>query len=374
MESKIPILFVISNAEFSGAERQLLLLASHLDKTKFEPEVCCMEGEGTFTDAVKETKLPLHIIRRKRSIDLKRFISLFKLIRKRKYQIVHSFTWSANQYARLSRLFANFNLISGERGRDLELINLENLVDKLFSPMSDYIVFNSVKQHDKYAMRMLLRKIPLRTIYNGIDIKNFQSPASMIMKRLLGLGSKERLIGTVGNFTAHKNFDMFINVCEKMISLKSDVHFVAIGDGREKAYYKEIIHRKGLEEKLSLIGRREDIEKLLSEFDLFLLTSTWEGMPNVIMEAMASGVPVISTNVDGCSELIQDSVNGFLVNSNDIDCMVSKIMLLLEDSDLQKKVIQNGLQTIQSKFSLEKMVNAYETLYLNLNIIEGQKK
>jgi len=135
------ILYVIANAQFSGAERQLLLLATHLDKIKFEAEVCCLEGEGTFTEEVIKARLPLHIIERCRSFDVSRLYRLTKMIKKRKYQIVHSFTWSANQYARLVRLFVKFKLVCGERGRDIVPINMENIIDRILSPISDHIIF-----------------------------------------------------------------------------------------------------------------------------------------------------------------------------------------------------------------------------------------
>lgn len=367
MKSKrIKLLFVIANAQFSGAERQLLLLAKHLNKNRFIAEVCCLEGEGTFTEAVRKAELPLHIFHRERSFDLKRLFSLVKLIRKEKYQIVHSFTWSANQYARLARLFVKFKLVSGERGRDLVPINMENIIDRILSSISHHIVFNSNIQLQKYLRGKNLKNKSVSVIFNGIDFEQFQNKGQNILRSLLDVNVKTMLIGTIGNFTAHKNFRMFIEVCEKLIKQNSDIHFVAIGEGKEKNYFADLIKHKGLKNRLTLTGRIKNIEKVIPSLDLLLLTSTWEGMPNVILESMASEVPVISTNVDGCNEIIQDGVNGFSVDSNDVDSMVSKISLLLVNSALRQKVIQNGLLTIQSKFSLEKMVNAYESLYVSL--------
>lgn len=359
MKSKIPILFVIANAEFSGAERQLLLLASHLDKTKFEAEVCCLEGEGTFTEEVIKAGLPLHIIKRRRSFDIGRLIRLTKLIKQKKYQIVHSFTWSANQYTRLARLFVRFKLVSGERGRDLIPINIENIIDSLLYCLSDCIVFNSSIQSQKYRHR----NSSIRVIQNGIDLNKFQNNKLNNIKSSLGLSKESIVIGTVGNFTAHKNFEMFVKVCEKVIFSDYNIHFVAIGDGRNKDHYAELIKQRKIESKLTLVGRIKNIEKVIHDLDVFLLTSTWEGMPNVILEAMASGVTVIATNVDGCKEIIRDGVNGYLVDVDDVENMVSRIMLLLNNMALRQKIIHNGLQTIQSKFLLEKMVNAYESVY-----------
>jgi glycosyltransferase involved in cell wall biosynthesis len=364
LSNKIKILFVIANAELSGAEKQLLLLASHLDKNKFNAEICCLEGEGTFTDAIEAADIPLHIINRKRSFDLKRLFHLIRLINKEKYQIVHSFTWSANQYARLARLFLRFILVSGERGRNLEPINIENTIDKILSPLSNHTVFNSNIQLQKYYKEKNQKNKPVSVIFNGVDADKFIKKDESYFKSIFNLSENSILIGTVGNFSIDKNFEMFIDVCEKILTTRQNIYFVAVGDMKGRTFYQDIIRRKNLENKLILVGRRNDIEKILSGLDVFLLTSTSEGMPNVILEAMASEVPVISTNVDGCNEIIKNGESGFLVDIDDVNKMVSKIILLLDDSVLKKKVIQKALKTIQSKFSLEKMVINYESLYL----------
>lgn len=355
------ILFVIANSQLSGSESQLLLLASNLNNNKFNSEICCLESEGTFSDAVKKTGIPLHVIHRRHSFDLNRLICLIKLIRKRKYQIVHSFNWSANQYVRIARIFFKFTVISSERGRDYDNL-FHNSIEKLLSYFSDIIIFNSFSQMKKYKI-INRTNTPTLVINNGIDTKKYKIDNGSILRSTLQLQPKITLVGTIGNFSNPKNFKMFIYVCEKIIKIISDIHFIAIGEGENKKHYAKIIRQRGLSNHLSLLGRREEIENNLPDFDIFLLTSRREGMPNVILEAMASEVPVIATKVDGCKEIIQDGVNGYLVDVDNVDDMVSKIMLLIKDSNLREEVVQNGLLTIKSKFLLKEMVDQYQNIY-----------
>lgn len=355
------VLFVIANSQLSGAESQLLLLASNLNNNKFSAEICCLEGEGTFTAAVIKTGLPLHIIHRRQSFDLNRLIGLIKLVRKGRYQIVHSFNWSANQYVRIVRIFFKFLVISSERGRDYNNW-FRNFIERLICRYSDVVIFNSFSQMDKYN-NINSVKIQKMVIYNGIDTKKYKKRNNSYIKSILQLQLSKKLIGTVGNFSAPKNFGMFIDVCKKIARKNPNIHFLAVGDGKNKEHFQELSRQNGLDKKLTFLGRREDIEKILQGFDAFLLTSTREGMPNVILEAMASEIPVIATKEDGCNEIIQDGLNGYLVDVDNVDDMVSKTMLLLKDYAIRQKFVQNGLLTIQSKFLLEKMVARYEHIY-----------
>jgi len=363
---RIRILFVISNSSLSGAESQLLLIANSLDKNKYDVEICCLDSVGSFTKAVKDSGIPIHIIERRKRFDIKRLIGIIKLIKVKNYDIINSFTWSANQYVRIARLFLRFKLVSGERGRFIDKKHMENYIDRILSPLSDLIIFNSEAQRDKYIL--INEKYAKKTmvIHNAVEVNRFTHKNNNVIKELIGLGDDTILIGTVGNFSISKNFDMFIELSNKLKDSKYKTHFVAIGIGPRKKLYEKIINSKNLSSHISLIGRREDLNNIFCELDIFVLSSVQEGMPNVILEAMASKVIVISTSVDGCKEIITDSVNGFLVKSNDVESMVHKISFILENPDKVKKMIYNAYSDINYKYTVKKMINKYDYYYRGL--------
>ena len=174
------------------------------------------------------------------------------------------------------------------------------------------------------------------------------------------------MIGTIGNFSKPKNFDMFINVCSKLSIEFKYLHFVAIGDSKYRRGYEQTVEQRGLSNKISFLGYVKDINALLPNLDMLVLTSTREGMPNVIMESMASKVLVISTNIDGAKELIDHEDNGFLVDSNDINGMVDIISKTLNNHFNIDNIIHNAFMKISNNFSIEDMVNQYQETFISL--------
>ena len=365
-KKNIKILFVIPNSEISGAEHQLILLVENIDKNIFDVEVCCLDGEGPFTRHIKKINVKCYEIYRNGSFDFYRLIKLNSIIKSNNFDFIVPFCWSAIQYTRLVSFLNNVKHIACERGHDYNLFQFSNIISMVLEPISDLIIFNSKIQMENYKQKLRLKKIPLKTIHNGINIKRFIPQNSKILLNHLNLPKETVLIGTIGNFSSHKNFDMFINVCSKLLINNENLHFVAIGDSIYRKGYESIIDKKGLSKNFSFLGYVKEINNLLPNLEILILTSTWEGMPNVVMEAMASKVLVVSTNIDGVRELIDDGKNGFLVESKDVDAMVGVISNILNDRYNIDNVINNAFVKISNNFSIENMVNQYQKTFISL--------
>ena len=364
---KIKILFVIPNSEISGAENQLILLVENIDKNIFDVEVCSLDGGGPFTRHITKLNIICHEIHRSGSYDFFRLIKLNSLIKSNNFDFIVSFCWSAIQYTRLVSLFKNVKHIACERGHDYDLLNLDNIISKILEPISSLIIFNSKVQMDKYSEKFRFKKIALATIVNGINVNDFQSKKDKSLLKQLNLPLETILLGTIGNFSEHKNFEMFIDVCANLSKKFDYLHFIAVGHSISKKNYEEIVDKRNLGKKISFLGYVKGIDKIISNLDMFLLTSIWEGMPNVIMESMASKVPVVSTDIDGVRELIDDGENGFLVKSNDVNGMVSIISNILNNHYDIDLVISNAFEKISKNFSIDKMVLEYQDTFLALN-------
>ena len=169
--------------------------------------------------------------------------------------------------------------------------------------------------------------------------------------------------------TAPKNIPMFLKVAEKVISENNKISFLYVGNGKDLNKYKYLAKEKGIDEKIFFVGRQEKILQILKSCDIFILTSKREGMPNVIIEAMAAKTPVISTKVDGVNDIITDNVNGCLIESEDSDEMKNKIFKILSNDDLRNLICKNAEKTVRHKFNKNIMVNSYEK-HIKLNFIE----
>tara|TARA_Y100001970_G_C14217135_1_gene850331 strand:+ start:1034 stop:2134 length:1101 start_codon:yes stop_codon:yes gene_type:complete len=366
MKKRNKILFVIPNSQISGAENQLLLLIKNMDLKRFELEACCLDGDGPFLDYLKNLGLTGYSIERNKSFDFLRLKKLYKIIKKNNYDTVVSFCWSAIQYSRLCCLFLPSRHIACERGHDYNKFNVINIISRILEPISDQIIFNSKIQMFKYQKKFQIKNVPIQTIHNGINIDDFQNKKRILIHRDLNLRPDTKLIGTVGNFTSVKNFNMFIEVCEKITQSYDDIHFLAIGDGQNRGKYESIVRSKNLENKLTFLGYRKNMNEIFPCLDIFLLTSNREGMPNVVMEAMVCRVPVITTNIDGSKELIDNEINGYLVEKNDVSMMVKIIEKIINNPQTKSTITKYAFEKISKNFTVEKMVEKYEDLFLQI--------
>ena len=357
------LLFVISNSSISGAEKQLLLLLKNLDKKKYFVEVCCLGNSGSFTEAVSNLGLTIHISGRSNRFEFGRLIFLFKLLKLHNYDWVISYCYSANQYTRIASLFSRSPHIACERGHDYSENNIENFLIKILSPISRLILFNSKVQMASYKKNMKYFQPKIKCIYNGISIDDYADRKLNTIYDTYNLNKDVKIIGTIGNFSEHKNFNMFIDVCEKLYNVDKNIHFFAIGEGPAKKHYIDIISKRQLGEVFTFTGYIDPVFPILSQFDVFLLTSSWEGMPNVVMEAMLNEVPVVSTNIDGSRELINHGENGFLVNINDNNTMV-KFVLDIVNKNIDLRLLTNKAKSdIIKKYSLNTMIKNYQRVF-----------
>ena len=152
---------------------------------------------------------------------------------------------------------------------------------------------------------------------------------------------------------------------ENIYNLRDDIFFIYAGSGPQLELYKNFVEENKLTNVLKFIGRQNQIPGILKSCCLFLLTSKSEGMPNVILEAMASGLPVVTTPVDGVKEIIEDGINGIFVPVDDVNKMTQEIIRLADNLELRKRISTAALKRVEY-FSMEKMIKNYEDIYLKL--------
>jgi glycosyltransferase involved in cell wall biosynthesis len=152
----------------------------------------------------------------------------------------------------------------------------------------------------------------------------------------------------------------------KIIKNNNKIKFVIIGTGVLHEKLQSMIQNLKLQNHVFLLGKREDVYDILLESDIFILSSRYEGLPNVILEAMSAAKPVIATNIGGSAELIIDNQNGFLIEKNDKQALLRKLDLLIEDENLRVRMGKEGRKIAQEKFSMEIMIEKAEAIYREL--------
>jgi glycosyltransferase involved in cell wall biosynthesis len=205
-------------------------------------------------------------------------------------------------------------------------------------------------------------------IRSGIDIGSFQVRTSdrVTMRKTLGVDERVPLVAMIACFKPQKAPLDFIRVAKLVLDEIHDVQFLLVGDGVLRPAIEKLIRELEIRDKMLLAGWRRDIPAIMQSIDLLVLTSLWEGLPRVLPEAMASGIPVVATKVNGSPEAVQDGVNGYLLPPRAITLMAQKVIQLVQDPRKARAMGEKGRELVQA-FDIWKMVKQQETLYANLS-------
>jgi glycosyltransferase involved in cell wall biosynthesis len=203
-------------------------------------------------------------------------------------------------------------------------------------------------------------------IRSGIDIAQYRDVEvdPLALRREFGIPPQAPVIGTVSRLAAQKAPEDFLKVAQMVCQRYPQARFVFIGGGPMQAEFQAGIVAYGLQENVINLGYRHDIPRMLRLFDVFLLTSLWEGLPRVFPQAMCAGLPIVATRVDGASEAVLEGKTGYLANPRDCAMMARRVMQLLENTTLRREMGTNAREYVHPTFCDRAMVEQIEKVYL----------
>jgi glycosyltransferase involved in cell wall biosynthesis len=206
----------------------------------------------------------------------------------------------------------------------------------------------------------------IEVIENGIPLDKFDSISTKVSDKLkneIGLLSENQVIGIVARLAVEKDHKTSIHAFSEVLKANENAILLIVGDGPLNESLRELARDLAIESSIRFLGFRQNIAELISIFDIFVLSSTSEGMSLTLLEAMASKKPIVATNVGGNPEVVQDQLTGFIVPPQNPTLMAHAISNLLKDNELAKEFGLNGYQRIKSKYSLVSMTEKYKKLY-----------
>jgi glycosyltransferase involved in cell wall biosynthesis len=224
---------------------------------------------------------------------------------------------------------------------------------------------------DRLNNRSLAKLLERQAIYipNAIPIEKFTN--IQVDKKLkmqsIGIPPDAAVIGTIGRLTNQKGFSYLIDAIPHVLEEHPQAYFLIIGDGPLAAELKAQSERLDVASHTFFVGRRSDVDELFGCMDLFVSSSLWEGIPTVILEAMASEVPVLATSIPGTSELVHHGVNGWLVPAEEPQALSKGISHLLNSPTLRQELVIHAQETVQN-YSIKSIAEKYEQLYLRTQV------
>lgn len=366
--AKRKIALVIGQLGLGGGEGQLFELATGLSREEaFEPHVYCLSARmEPYGRLLKEAGIEVTQI--STGADFLRALKLARNLRSDGAELVHSFLFIGNRYSLLAtKLMGGVPLVTSARNckRDPGILGALN---RAAFRASRAIVCNShaVARYIGEVYRAPKERIVV--IYNGVDPRRFFPLTNGRRSQNGG----PVVIGTAGRVELQKNPLLFVEAAAELRRRIGDCRFLVAGGGSQLAAAKFRAASLGIGDELEFLGPRTDIPEFMRQLDVFWLTSDWEGTPNAVLEAMASGVPVVATRVGGCAEIIEDGRTGYLVPPGTVSDLVARTEILLKDRSKAKEIGRQAAETARKKFSIEAMVAAASRLYRRvLDIEEG---
>jgi glycosyltransferase involved in cell wall biosynthesis len=346
-----------------GTERLVIEICRQL-ASRAESMVCCLDEPGAWAAELEDLHVPVVALGRQPGFQPSLAVQVARLIKANDIDVVHCHHYSPYVYGLIASRLTNVRLVFTEHGRlsDGAPSQKRRFVNPLLSLLGGRVcaVSADLKQH------MVAEGFPARrvqVVYNGIDPGH--RPTSLerhLAREALGVPRGAFVTGTVGRLDPVKNLPAMLRAHALLVAKHPDTRAVIVGDGPERGALAALAAELGIADSVIFTGYRSDVRALMASFDVYLNTSTYEGVSLTILEAMASSLPVVATPVGGNPEVVVDQETGLLVPGR-ARAIADAISLLCLDARRRRLMGDAGRWRVIRHFSIARMVDDYASAY-----------
>ncbi|WP_010585647.1 glycosyltransferase [Schlesneria paludicola] len=364
--SPIRLVFCITELDLGGAERALTQLVLGLNRDEWEPHVICLGPSGHFVDVLKGEQIPVICLNARGIASLPRIlIRLTQELRRLRPALVQTFLFHANLLGRVAARFAGIpHVVSGIRVAD-HRSRWYGRLDRWTNSLVTTNVCVSQGVADYSADVVGLARSKLRVIPNAVEIERFANAPPTDL-RSLGIPDGSRTFIAIGRLERQKGMDLLIDAVALWKTIPDDVQILIVGDGHDRDSLQAQVAEHRLTDRVHFAGPRQDIPGLLKSACALVLASRWEGMPNVVLEAMATGRAVIATRVEGVPEIVRDRVSGLVVSPDSPADLRSALEWFAENPQFVESAGSESQRIVRESFTTEATCKAYTNVYRTL--------
>jgi glycosyltransferase involved in cell wall biosynthesis len=322
-------------------------------------------GFATLRQRARESDAPLVEIDDRGPLDWRVLGALLDVCRRERVAIWHGHEYKSNLLGLLLRPLWPMRLVTTVHGwvQQTQRTPLYYAIDRLCLPRYERVICVSTDLHDE-CLKRGVRPERCLLIENGVDTATFSRRRDRAeAKRPFGVPAERFLIGAAGRLSAEKGFDVLIRAVAGLLREGADVQLLLAGDGDQKTALQALIAELGCAERVQLLGHCADMRALFEALDVFALSSRREGLPNVVLEALAMEVPVVATRIAGVPRLIRHEENGLLVEPEACEALQQALARLASDAGLRARLAQAGRQTVESSWSFAARMQKIAALY-----------
>ena len=366
-------LLLVSDLEFGGAQRQVIELANQMNPRRFNVHVCALAEYVPLSASLSGRDSRLHIVRKRHKFDFTVIPKLARLMRELRVKVLHTFLFDAEFFGRIAGRLAGVPAIIGsERNTDYVPLRRHLWAFAMTRSCSDAVIANSKAGADFNSRTFHVPRANFRVVHNGVDTDRFRPRDTGALRVKVGIADRHRVVGMFASFKEQKNHPYLLRAAHQVIERVPDVRFLFVGDelymgmSDSVGYHKTVqtmVDDLGLREHCLFLGNQDDVENYYGLCDLTVLPSLFEGTPNVALESMACGVPVVATNVSDNASIIPDGEVGFIVPLDDEKALADRICRLLEDEELRSRMGENAREWATGQFSGKQLADKTAAVY-----------
>lgn len=367
------IAHVIHHFDVGGLENGMVNLINRIPEDRYRHAVVCMQGYSDYSRRIRHPDVKFFALDKKPGKDFGVYRRMARVLRELKPDIVHTRNLSALEGQFAAAWCGVPARVHGEHGRDVFDLHGKNrkynLLRKLARPLVHRYIALSRDLRQWLIDTVGVAPERIAQIYNGVDIERFHARDGA--RSAFGppgfAGGEQIVIGSVGRMAVVKDFPTlvraFLDVVAARPELRAKLRLAIVGDGQSRPACQALADEAGASDIVWLPGERDDVAELMRGFDLFVLPSLGEGISNTILEAMASGLPVVATHVGGNPELVEDGVTGRLVSPGNPQALAQALLDYVDDPARLARQGAAARARVEANFSMDAMVRGYLGVY-----------
>jgi glycosyltransferase involved in cell wall biosynthesis len=361
------ILFLSTSMGMGGADKQLLSAAQELRSRGHEVLIVSLTSLGPMGLEARSIGLPTESLKMRRGVpDPRGMARLVQLVRAWKPDVLHSHMVHANLMARALRLLVPLPVMIGTIHNIHEAGRLWMTAYRLTNRLVDQMTIVSQAAADRFIREGIVPRGLLRVIPNGVDpeqFRNIPADAREALRRSLGV-EREFAWLAVGRFEIAKDYPNMLRAFARVREQHPQAVLLLVGRGSLQAETQELARTLGLGQGVRFLGVRQDVPELMSAADGYVMSSAWEGMPMVLLEAAAAGLPIVATRVGGNQEVVKNEETGFLVPPRDPEALGRALLRLMGLTEAQRHTMgERGREHVRAQYGLGRVAEQWENLY-----------
>jgi glycosyltransferase involved in cell wall biosynthesis len=366
------VLQLIPTLDRSGAEKQMVLLAAGLPRGRFRVEAAALTRLGPLAADLEAAGVPVTLIGKRHKADPIALVRLARFLKDRKFDVVQTWIFAANVYGRLAARRARVPVVvTAEMAVDLWKGRAQLAIDRKLAAWTDRVVGNSRAVAEFYRTEAGIPAEKLAVIPSGIGDDEPPAVDPRAVRAELGIAPDAPVALFAGRLAPQKAVDDLVKAADLLQHLRPDLVWLVAGDGPDRHELQDLARAFELGRRVRFLGHREDVPRLLAAADLLVLPSRYEGLPNVVLEAMRFRKPVVATAAPGTTEVVADGETGLLVPVGKPPALAQAVRTVIDDPELARRLGEAGRRRAESEFRAETMIDRFAALYEDLARAKG---